>query len=37
MDGKGRAIDNVSNESLRRSVKYESVQLNPANSGIDLY
>lgn len=37
MDGKGRAIDNVFIERLWRSVKYESVYLNPPNSGIDLY
>jgi putative transposase len=37
MDGKGRAIDNVFIERLWRSVKYESIYLNPPNSGIDLY
>ena len=37
MDGKGRAIDNVFIQRLWRSVKYESVYLNPPNSGIDLY
>ena len=37
MDGKGRAIDNVFIERLWRSVKYESVYLNPPESGIDLY
>ncbi len=37
MDGKGRAIDNVFIERLWRSVKYESVYLNPPDSGIDLY
>lgn len=37
MDGKGRAIDNVFIERLWRSVKYESIYLNPTDSGIDLY
>jgi len=37
MDGKGRAIDNVFIERLWRSVKYESVYLNPPESGVDLY
>jgi len=37
MDGKGRAIDNVFIERLWRSVKYESIYLNPPDSGIDLY
>ena len=37
MDGKGRAIDNVFIERLWRSVKYESVYLNPPDSGGDLY
>ena len=37
MDGKGRAIDNVFIERLWRSVKYESVYLNPPNTGLDLY
>ena len=37
MDEKGRAIDHVLIERLWRSVKYESVYLNPPNSGIDLY
>ena len=37
MDGKGRAIDNVFIERLWRSVKYESVYLNPPKSGVDLY
>jgi putative transposase len=37
MDGKGRAIDNVFIERLWRSVKYESIYLNPPESGIDLY
>ncbi len=33
MDGKEMAIDNVFIEPFRRSVKYEHVYLNPANSG----
>ena len=37
MDGKGRVIDNVFIERLWRSVKYESIYLNPPDSGIDLY
>lgn len=37
MDGKGRAIDNVFIERLWRSIKYESIYLNPPNSGIDLH
>ena len=36
MDGKGRAIDNVFIERLWRSVKYESIYLNPPESGVDL-
>lgn len=37
MDGKGRAIDNVFIERLWRSVKYESIYLNPPESGMELY
>ncbi|WP_437372816.1 transposase [Maribacter litoralis] len=37
MDGNARAIDNVSIERSWRSVKYESVYLNPPDTGIDLY
>ena len=37
MDGKGRAIDNVFIERLWRSVKYQSVYLNPPDSGVELY
>ena len=37
MDGKGRAIENVFIERLCRTVKYESVYLNPPDSAIDLY
>jgi len=37
MDGKGRAIDNVFNERLWRSVKYEYIYLNPPADGLELY
>lgn len=37
MDGKVRAIDNVFIERLWRRVKYESIYLNPPNTGLDLY
>ncbi len=37
MDGKGRVIDNVFIERLWRRTKYESIYLNPPDSGIDLY
>lgn len=37
MDGKGRALDNIFVERLWRSVKYESIYLNPPNNGKDLY
>jgi len=37
MDGKRRAIDNIFIERLWRSVKYESIYINPPNSGINLY
>ena len=37
MDGKRRAIDNIFIERLWRSVKYESIYINPPNTGIDLY
>ena len=37
MDGKGRAIDNVFIERFWRSIKYESIYLNPPNNGHDLY
>jgi putative transposase len=36
MDGVGRAIDNVCIERLWRTVKYDHVYLNPANSGNEL-
>jgi len=36
MDGVGRAIDNVFVERLWRTVKYDHVYLNPANSGNEL-
>ena len=35
MDGKRRAIDNVFIERLWRSVKYESIYLNPPCSDVD--
>lgn len=37
MDGKGRAIDNVFIERFWRSVKYESIYLNPPNDGFVLF
>ncbi len=37
MDGKGRATDNAFMERLWRNVKYEKLNLNPLESGIDLY
>jgi putative transposase len=37
MDGKGRAIDKVFIERLWRTVKYQSVYLNPPDSAMDLY
>lgn len=37
MDGKGRAIDNIFIERFWRTVKYEYVYINPANSGHELY
>jgi len=33
MDGKGRAIDNVFIERLWRTLKYDHIYLNPAESG----
>jgi putative transposase len=36
MDGKGRALDNVFVERLWRTVKYEHIYLNPAESGTAL-
>jgi len=37
MDGKGRALDNIFIERLWRSVKYESIYLNPPNNGTELH
>jgi len=37
MDGKGRALDNVFIERFWRSLKYEHINLNPANGGKALY
>ena len=37
MDGKGRALDNIFIERLWRSVKYDYVYLNPAQTGDELY
>lgn len=37
MDGKGRAIDNIFIERLRKSVKYECVYLNVFDDGVKLY
>jgi len=37
MDGKGRALDNIFIERLWRSVKYESIYLNPPTNGKNLY
>lgn len=37
MDGKGRAIDNIFIERLRRTVKQDYVYLHPAQNGWELY
>ncbi|WP_333616464.1 integrase core domain-containing protein, partial [Bacteroides pyogenes] len=37
MDGKGRALDNVFIERLRRSVKYEHIYLNVYEDGVSLW
>lgn len=37
MDGKGRATDNAFIERFFRSIKYDYIYLNPAESGIELY
>ena len=37
MDGKGRAIDNISIERLWRTVKYEHVYLHAYEDGLTLY
>lgn len=37
MDGKGRATDNIYIERFWRSIKYDHIYLNPAETGLDLY
>jgi len=37
MDGKGRALDNVSIERFWRSLKQEYIYLNPPNGGTELF
>lgn len=37
MDGKGRATDNIYVERFFRSIKYDYIYLNPAETGLDLY
>lgn len=37
MDGKGRALDNIFIERLRRSVKYENVYLKVYENGLSLW
>ena len=37
MDGKGRATDNAFIERFFRTIKYDHIYLNPAESGIELY
>ena len=37
MDGKGRALDNIYIERFWRTIKYQHIYLNPAESGIDLF
>ena len=37
MDGKGRALDNVSIERLFRTVKQNYVDLHPSENGTELY
>jgi len=37
MDGKGRATDNSFIERFFRSIKYDYIYLNPAESGVELY
>ncbi|GAA3522481.1 hypothetical protein GCM10022393_41360 [Aquimarina addita] len=37
MDGKSRALDNISIERFWKSLKYEKIYLNPPNGGLDLY
>ncbi|MGH3096783.1 MAG: IS3 family transposase [Streptosporangiales bacterium] len=37
MDGRGRATDNIYIERFWRSIKYDYIYLNPAESGLELY
>lgn len=37
MDGKGRATDNIYVERFFRSIKYDYIYLNPAETGLELY
>lgn len=37
MDGKGRATDNIFVERFFRTIKYDYIYLNPAETGLDLY
>ena len=37
MDEKGRAVDNIYIERLRRSIKYEDLYLKSYENGIELY
>lgn len=36
MDGKGLALDNIYNESFWKSIKYDSIYLNPCDDGYEL-
>ena len=37
MDGKGRALDNIYIEKFWRTIKYQYINLNPAQNGLNLY
>lgn len=37
MDGRGRALDNIYIERFWRTIKYDYIYLNPAESGLELY
>jgi putative transposase len=37
MDGKGRAIDNIWIERFWKTIKYNYLTFNPAETGIELY
>jgi putative transposase len=37
MDGKGRATDNTWIERFWKSLKYDNVYLNPADTGLELH